>query len=70
MACGADPSPEPATSASRRAWSAARRRGANPADLSAVRASKFVLIINAQTTRTLGVAVPDKLLSIADEAIE
>jgi putative ABC transport system substrate-binding protein len=45
-------------------------RGANPADLSAVRASKFVPIINAQTTRTLGVAVPDKLLSIADEAIE
>ena len=70
MACEADPSPEPATSASRRAWSTARCRGANPADLSVVRASKFVLIINAQTTRTLGVAVPDKLLSIADEAIE
>jgi ABC-type uncharacterized transport system substrate-binding protein len=38
--------------------------------LSVVRASKFELIINAQTARTLGLAVPDKLLSIAAEAIE
>ena len=68
MACGADPSPEPATSASCRAWSAARCRGANPADLSVVQASKFELIINAQTARTLGVTVPDKLLSIANTA--
>jgi ABC-type uncharacterized transport system substrate-binding protein len=45
-------------------------KGTNPGEIPFYQSTKFELLINLKAAKTLGLTIPDKLLTVADEVIE
>jgi putative tryptophan/tyrosine transport system substrate-binding protein len=67
MSYGADPRNEYRTAA---AYTGQILRGARPADLPVIQPTKFELLLNLKTARSLRLHVPDHFQLLADEVIE